>query len=234
MDYEHQPANHVAFRAASRVLVPRALPAQALARQGAGRRKLVRYDGFKEEIYLGGFQPDPGVRSAAGVADLGERALVVARTSPAGASYHRDESPRLRAALERLGARDDVVCVALARHPEQAAELRALRLENLLVPDAAVDARSLLWGADAFLGAGGTMTREAALLGVPAYSLFAGPPSAVDAELQRRGLLRELSDPGALDVIKAGARERRSLAELRERGAALTDLFAGEALAARR
>src|SRR5215210_4018781 len=35
MDYEHQPANHLAFRLASRVIVPRSFPVEALRRYGA-------------------------------------------------------------------------------------------------------------------------------------------------------------------------------------------------------
>ena len=38
MDYEHQPANHLAFRLASRVIVPRAFPTEALRRYGARER----------------------------------------------------------------------------------------------------------------------------------------------------------------------------------------------------
>ena len=39
------------------------------------------------------------------------------------------------------------------------------------------------------------MTREAALMGVPTYSLFAGEQPAVDRELERQGLLRCLQAP---------------------------------------
>lgn len=35
MDYEHQPANHLAFRFASRIIVPRAFPVERLLRYGA-------------------------------------------------------------------------------------------------------------------------------------------------------------------------------------------------------
>ncbi|HEX9919813.1 MAG TPA: DUF354 domain-containing protein, partial [Pyrinomonadaceae bacterium] len=52
MDYEHQPANHLAFRLASRIVVPRAFPEAALRRFGAPARKVRRYDGFKEDVYL--------------------------------------------------------------------------------------------------------------------------------------------------------------------------------------
>ncbi|MGH9927876.1 MAG: DUF354 domain-containing protein, partial [Pyrinomonadaceae bacterium] len=40
MDYEYQPANHLAFRLASRVIVPRTFPESALSRFGAGRKKV--------------------------------------------------------------------------------------------------------------------------------------------------------------------------------------------------
>src|SRR5207302_8343610 len=59
MDYEHQPANHLAFRLASRVVVPRAFPAAELRKYGASTRKVKRYDGIKEDVYLSDLEPDP-------------------------------------------------------------------------------------------------------------------------------------------------------------------------------
>src|SRR5256886_15989639 len=59
MDYEHQPANHLAFRLASRVIVPRAFPAAELSKYGASMSKVKRYEGIKEDVYLAGFVPDP-------------------------------------------------------------------------------------------------------------------------------------------------------------------------------
>src|SRR5438552_2198542 len=58
MDYEHQPANHLAFRLASRVIVPRAFPSAELRKYGASMRKVKRYDGMKEDVYLADFEPD--------------------------------------------------------------------------------------------------------------------------------------------------------------------------------
>ena len=59
MDYEHQPANHLAFRLASRVIVPQAFPDAALTRFGAHPAKVRRYAGLKEDVYLADFQSDP-------------------------------------------------------------------------------------------------------------------------------------------------------------------------------
>src|SRR5207244_9145109 len=58
MDYEHQPANHLAFRLASKVVVPRAFPAAELRKYGASLRKVKRYEGTKEDVYLADFVPD--------------------------------------------------------------------------------------------------------------------------------------------------------------------------------
>ena len=44
-----------------------------------------------------------------------------------------------------------------------------------------------MYAADLVIGAGGTMTREAALLGVPTFSVFAGKSPAVDRALEAQG-----------------------------------------------
>src|SRR5207253_6652882 len=59
MDYEYQPANHLAFRLASRVIVPRVFPASELRKYGASISKVKRYEGTKEDAYLADFSPDP-------------------------------------------------------------------------------------------------------------------------------------------------------------------------------
>ena len=46
------------------------------------------------------------------------------------------------------------------------------------------------------------MTREAAILGTETVSVFAGKPSAVDAELIKRGLMRSLSDASGSSAIE--------------------------------
>src|ERR1041385_5543441 len=93
MDYEHQPANHLAFRLASRVIVPRAFPAAELRKYGASLRKVKRYDGLKEDVYLAAFEPDPAFAET--LRKLGvtkQDVLVVARPPAREALYHRFEN----------------------------------------------------------------------------------------------------------------------------------------------
>jgi uncharacterized protein len=218
MDYEHQPANHVAFRFASLVLLPEALRGSDVVGQGASAAKTRYYKGLKEEIYLGEFTPDPAVLERLGIERTDETALVVARTAPSRATYHRFENALFASVLELLEAEDGVHCVVLPRHPDEREHLAAIGAGRLIVPEAAVDSRSLLAAADLAVGAGGTMTREAALLGVPTLTVFRGRPSAVDRWLEAQGLLRRLERAeDVLPVVRRGHAEL-DLGHLRARG----------------
>jgi predicted glycosyltransferase len=225
MDFEHQPANNVAFRLAHTILLPDAIPAEAVRRQGATPRKVRFYPTLKEAMYLGDFEPDPEILGTLGIERAPGSVVAVARTSPSRALYHRFENQLFVECLRALAARPEVSVVVLARHPEQRAELRAEGLERTIVPERVVDARSLLYAADLFLGAGGTMTREAALMGIPTLTVFGGERPAVDERLVERGMLRRVEDPG--DVAGIGPREDppRTPAELRRDAEAALGAF---------
>jgi hypothetical protein len=89
-----------------------------------------------------------------------------------------------------------------------------------------VDARSLLYEADLFVGAGGTMTREAALLGVPALTVFAGRRPAVDVVLERDGAIRLLISAQNLGTVHPRGQRGADLARLRVRGRIIEEIFA--------
>src|SRR5262249_43156423 len=89
--------------------------------------------------------------------------------------------------LEQLGARDDVRGVVLPRTPDQAERIRAMALPSLAVPESAVDGQSLVAGADLVISAGGTMNREAVVLGPPVDTTFARGPGRRRRAAGRRG-----------------------------------------------
>jgi predicted glycosyltransferase len=201
-DYEFAALQHqLGCRAATRVVVPEAIPPGRLTRYGVRPPKLRRYPGLKEEYYLADFEPDPGVPAALGVDR--ERVLVVVRTPADIALYHAGLAntlfPRV---LERLGRDERVHAVVVPRTEEQRESIRQLPLPSLLLPEAAVDAQSLIAVADLVVSAGGTMNREAAALGVPVYTTFAGRLGGVDEWLIREGRLRPLREPAELELVK--------------------------------
>ena len=231
MDFEHQPANHLAFRLATTILVPEMIRVEAIRRQGARPAKVVHYPGLKEELYIGDFEPDREILAKVN-AEPRPRIVVVARTAPTRALYHSSSNPLFEAALRTVCSQEGVVCVVLTRHAEQIPAIQGLGLRNCIVPREAVDSRSLVYAADVMIGAGGTMTREAAVMGIPTWTLFAGKTPAVDAWLERRGMLRRLTQPEQLAHLTPRQCSPRTPEELHQRGRALEDVLVRETLAA--
>jgi predicted glycosyltransferase len=223
-DFEHQPANHLAFRLATRILVPEALRNTRIARQGAHGRKTTFYPGLKEELYVGDFELDHEILSRLGIRRSAEEAIVVTRTPPSRAIYHRFHNPVFLETLRALDGDPNAVLVVLTRHREQRAAIEALKLRRCVMPEHAVDARSLMHEADLVVGAGGTMTREAALLGVPTVSLFAGAQPAVDRWLEQHGMLRRISNPEEVLPVQRRPTDPKSTEELTDRGSKLIDV----------
>jgi hypothetical protein len=211
-DYEFATLQHqLGCRAATKVVVPAAIPPDRLRQYGVKPPKLVQYPGLKEEYYLSDFEPDRSLLDRFGVDE--SRVLVVLRPPPDVSLYHRHSNPLFPMTLDHLGRLDDVHAFVLPRTEEQRDYVRGLALPSVILPESAVDAQSLIALADVVVSAGGTMNREAAALGVPVYTTYGGRLGGVDEELIREGRLKPLTDPRALDLHKrdsaAGERVRR-------------------------
>jgi predicted glycosyltransferase len=216
MDYEHQPANHLAFRLASRVIVPRAFPDSALRRYGASRGKVKRYKGTKEDVYLASFTPDPNFSETLRGLGVGpEDVLVLVRPPASEALYHRFENELFADLLDRLSSRPYVKTILLTRTEEQRAEYVAGAKPNLILPRQALDGANLIAASDLVISAGGTMNREAAALGVPAATIYAGEWAAIDEALVQENRLRRIASREDLDSLpiekKRGTDPRRAL-----------------------
>jgi hypothetical protein len=205
-DYEYAWLQHqLGCRAATTVVVPDAIPPERLERYGVTPTKLRRYAGLKEEYYLADFEPDPRVLDSVGIDR--ERILVVVRTPPDVSLYHRHANRLFPTLLAALGKDDRVCAVVLPRTKGQLEDIAKLELPSVIVPRQAVDAQSLIAFSDLVVSAGGTMNREAAALGVTAYTTYGGRLGAVDEALIRQGRLIPLTDPLALALTPRDSTE---------------------------
>jgi predicted glycosyltransferase len=200
-DYEFATLQHqLGCRAATKVVVPDAIPPERLRKYGVRPPKLVQYPGLKEEYYLSDFAADRSVLDRFGVDPA--RVLVVLRPPPDVSLYHRHSNPLFPMTVDYLGRLEHVHAFVLPRTEEQREYVRGLALPSVILPETAVDAQSLIALADVVVSAGGTMNREAAALGIPVYTTYGGRLGGVDEELIRDGRLKPLTDPRALDLQK--------------------------------
>ena len=198
-DYEGATGMHkINFRLADKVMLPEVIPFEALAALGLQRERYRPYRGLKEQVALADFVPDPGVLDELGLDR--SRIIIVLRPPATMSLYHRGlENTVFDDVLHRLLERDAQV-VLLPRTAEQAAGFA--HVQGVIIPRTPVDGPSLVWVADAVISAGGTMNREAAVLGVPTWTTFAGALGAVDRQLVDEGRLQVLEHADDIVITK--------------------------------
>ncbi|MEM2904970.1 MAG: DUF354 domain-containing protein [Candidatus Bathyarchaeia archaeon] len=179
-----------------RLFTPKVVGRRAWTRFGINADAVVEYNALDPAAWLRGFKPDPAVPERLGL----DRALpiVVLRPEEAFAAYLLGKTkPRsiIEALVERLlEAEPDVQLVVMPRYAEQVEAFKAYRSARLTVAESVLDGTSLLSYSSIFVGAGGTMTAEACLLGVPTLSCYPGEPYLVERFLLRKGLLKRASN----------------------------------------
>jgi predicted glycosyltransferase len=208
MDYEGQPANHIAFRLAHKVIVPAVFPESALRRFGCPESRVYRYNGFKEQVYLSDFQPNPGfVGELSRACALGKdwdpegSVIVTVRTPASMAAYHHFENLLFEKLLERLNAQEGLTVIILPRTPSQRMYYSS-RFTKFHIPDEPLSGNDLVYFSDLVVSAGGTMNREAAVLGTPVCTIFGGELPAVDRSLISMGRLTSIQTEGDLGALR--------------------------------
>ncbi|HEV2902611.1 MAG TPA: DUF354 domain-containing protein [Gaiellaceae bacterium] len=200
IDYEH--VSLAVFRlAGSSIVHPDVIDASAFRARGIADARLVAVRGLKEDLSFSGIDLEREPAHELPVSKALVRALV--RPAAEESHYYREESGQMTfRVLERLAADERALVVFAPRYPRQTEYLAALEWRNEpIVLDRAVPFVSLLKAVDLVISSGGTMLREAAYLGVPAYSTFQGKAGAVDRHLERLGRLHLLAGPADLDRI---------------------------------
>jgi len=193
-DTERQIANHLVFRLATKILVPESFPEEKLRQYGAHPKKVVKFGGVKEQIYIPDFQPIPGFLEKLNIPS--DKVICVLRPPDFLALHDRIDNPLFYHLARYLLSQPNTFVIILPRTPQQRERLIQWQkyYNNLLIPTKAVDGLNLMYYSDIVITAGGTMAAEATMLGTPAYTLLKNL-RAVDLYLAEKGLLTIISKP---------------------------------------
>lgn len=161
-------ASRLSLPLASYIVFSYCIPRETIEVYAYPKTKLMQYNGFDELEWIKTEKPDKRIIEEL---ELREKEYIVVRLEERYAAYYpRDKGVMVSDLAIRLSGK--VRVVALPRYGDQWEELKGYN--NIIVLQEPVHGISLEYYAIAVVTGGGTMAREAALLGVPGINLFPG------------------------------------------------------------
>jgi predicted glycosyltransferase len=157
-------------------LSPKCIPEEEWIKLGFKPEQLRFYDAIDPAAWLKNFSPNKMVIKSLGLDP--DKKIVVFRVEEAFASYllgkTSDDNPLIAPLIkEVLNLDDELQIIVLVRYGRQKSSLRKLS-RKIIILDHVIDSASLISNSTLFIGGGGTMSIEAALLGIPTISFFPG------------------------------------------------------------
>lgn len=199
-----------------KLFTPWVIPLYVWKRYAANIRDIIRYHALDPIVWVSGNSTDRKVLDGLRL-DL-SKPIVVVRTPEEFAAYLSngpstvaDFGSDIVSKFLDL-AEDGHQLVVLPRYNNQVERFKKRFGDRIIVSERVIDAVPLIRAASVFIGGGGTMTAEAALLGTPAISYFPGDPTFVDRFLISYGLVERFRDPSRVAqraLAIAGSRDFR-------------------------
>lgn len=184
----------------TKILIPDAITKERAAEAGIDLEKVEFYPGFKENLYLNNIQPDPQIIDELKLKE--NKIKVLLRPPATTAHYHNPEADEiLNALLNKLLTNPEVQLIWIPRTEDQNELVKGNHKAEVIVPTRVYSGPQLILAMDMIIGGGGTMTREAAILGIPSVSFFRGRRGAVDDKLEALKRLKLIEKPDQVEQL---------------------------------
>lgn len=145
---------------------PSAIPLDVITKQGFKKSKTLRYEGYKEDIYIADYIPNEQFKD-----ELPFDNYVVVRPENILANYvdsRKTIVPELVNDLTKRGI--NVLFLPRYKHDFDLVK----KTDKIFIPSEPLNGLDVCYFADAVLTGAGTLAREAVCLGTPAVSFYAG------------------------------------------------------------
>jgi hypothetical protein len=183
-DNEHAMGNKPAFFCANTILIPENLAVEKVATTGISAKKVVQYPGVKEGIYL--WSKGEAIQGKRKVNTSGEIKIYI-RPEPQTAQYYKGKENFLDDTI--LALQDQYSIIVLPRDTNQHNHYKQEKFSKTIVPEKPLSFDAIAADCTLFIGAGGSMTREMAILGIPTISVYQDELLDVDQFLLQKGLM---------------------------------------------
>ncbi len=171
------------------VISPCYINVEAMYRMGISKKQLITYNGFKENIYIADYKPSSSFFDKVPFSDF-----VTVRPENIKASYvpkgRKSIVPEL---IHRLTSRG----INVLYLPRYSSDKELVQLnDRVFVPSSPLNGLDVCYYSKAVLTGAGTFSREAAVMGTPAVSFFAGDKFlGVDMAMFKKDMVYYSRDP---------------------------------------
>ncbi len=179
-DNEHAAGNKISFLFANRIFIPEFIPKSNVVNAFVKENKVTQYPGVKEGIYL--WKKYKGFKL-----DTSQLDKIYIRTEPQLAQYYSGKLNFMDAIIKDLKDRHQIVI--LPRTDDQADYYSSEEFSGVTVCRKPLPFEEIAKDCLLFIGAGGTMTREMAVIGIPTISVYQDELLDVDKFLIKEGIM---------------------------------------------
>lgn len=183
-DNEHALGNIAGMLFARKLYFPESMNRDSILFKIPGlKRKTCIYPGIKESLYLWRKMENKlHVRK-----NHVQPYNIYFRPEPRTAQYYKGAENFLDDTISQL--KNDNKVTVLARDKQQLTHYHEKQFKGIDVPDRPIKIDQILHDCDLFIGAGGSMTREVAILGIPTMSVYQDELLGVDKYLIDKGYM---------------------------------------------
>jgi predicted glycosyltransferase len=226
-DNEHAMGNIPSFLFATKIFIPENLSVRKIRKLGAAKNKISQYPGVKEGIYL--WRLGESISQKRKQVNTGKTKIYV-RPEPLTAQYYSAGTNFLDDALISLQTSYSIT--VLPRDKTQSKHYKQPQFSAIHVPEKPLPFVEIAEDCSLFIGAGGSMTRELAVLGVPTVSVYQDNLLEVDQYLIANQLMFFEPEITAekIAAYMNNLKEKSPSTELLIKGKAAYDFFKTEIL----
>ena len=177
-----------------KLLIPWIIPKKKFTKFGIDQNNIIQYKAIDAATI--------SKRKIKNIKKTVGKRIILIRLEEDEASYSLKKRPIIPIVKEILKEFSGQEIVIMTRYATQKKYLQQIFQKKIKILSTVVDSKLLLYNADIFIGSGGTMTAESALLGIPTISYDAVPNIIEDYLVRKKLVMREVNPKKMVSVMK--------------------------------
>ncbi|AJM91348.1 DUF354 domain-containing protein [Nitrosopumilus piranensis] len=176
-----------------KLLIPKIIPKNEFSKYGIDQKNIIQYNAIDAYVTI---KRKIAEESASPFTKKNRKNILI-RIEEEEASYVTKSNKVIPIIKKILKEFENENVVVLGRYPKQIKNIQKNIGNKIKIVKMTFDGKQLLRNTDVFIGSGGTMTAESALMGIPTIA-YNAVPNLIENFLVRKNLIKRETDPNKI------------------------------------